>query len=51
VKRWLVTVVQAITVEAADEKAAEGYGLAMIDGGAAETIAVEVEPLTREREQ
>jgi hypothetical protein len=50
--KYLVTVVQGITVEAPTKKEAEAHALAMIDGGFAETIAVEVEPLTREtREQ
>ena len=46
--KYLVTVVQAVTVEADSEKGAEGLGLALVDGGVAETITVEVEPLTRE---
>lgn len=46
--KYLVTVCQAVTVEADTEKEAEAHGLAMCDGGFAETIAVEVEPLTRE---
>lgn len=43
--RYLVTVVQGITVEAPTPKEAEAHALAMVDGGFAETIAVEVEPL------
>jgi hypothetical protein len=43
--KYLVTVVQGITVTADSPKEAEAQGLAMCDGGFAETIAVEVEPL------
>jgi putative NIF3 family GTP cyclohydrolase 1 type 2 len=43
--KYLVTVVQGITVEADSPADAEAHGLAMVDGGFAETIAVEVEPL------
>lgn len=46
--KYLVTVVQGITVEADSLKEAEANGLAMCDGGFAETIGVEVEPLVRE---
>jgi hypothetical protein len=46
--KYLVTICQAITVEAETPKEAEAVGLAMCDGGFAETVAVEVEPLTRE---
>jgi len=50
--KWLVTVVQAVTVEAKSQDAAEALGLALVDAGAAETVDIEVEPLTREtREQ
>ena len=48
--KYLVTVVQAVTVEADSPKGAEGLGLALIDGGVAETVAVEVEPLPLTRE-
>jgi len=47
--KYLVTVVQGVTVEADSEKEAEGLGLALVDGGAAEIVAVEVEPWTREK--
>jgi hypothetical protein len=40
--KYLVTVVQGITVTADSPKEAEAQGLAMCDGG---SIAVEVEPL------
>jgi hypothetical protein len=43
--KYLVTVVQGITVEAPTPTEAEAQGIAMCDGGFAETIAVEVEPL------
>jgi len=46
--KYLVTVVQGIQVEADTPKDAEAHGLALMDAGCAETIAVEVEPLTRE---
>jgi len=50
--KYLVTVMQAVTVEEPTPDEAKAHALALIDGGFAETIAVEVEPLTREtREQ
>jgi hypothetical protein len=46
--KYLVTVVQGVTVEADTPKEAEVHALIRVDGGFADTIAVEVEPLTRE---
>jgi hypothetical protein len=46
--KYLVTVVQGVTVEADTPQDAEDRALAMVDGGFAEVVAVEVEPLTRE---
>lgn len=49
--KYLVTVVQGITVEADSPEEAESHGIAMCDGGFAETIGVEVEPLVREENE
>ena len=48
--KYLVTVCQAVTVEDGTPDEAKAHALALVDGGFAETVAVEVEPLTRERE-
>lgn len=47
--KYRYTVVQAGVVSAENKLDAEGAALAMVDGGFAETIAVEVEEVT-ERE-
>jgi len=49
--KYLVTVCQAVTVESDTPNEAEAHGLALCDGGFAETVAVEVEPLTREERE
>lgn len=46
--KYLVTELRGITVEADDLDAAEETGLALLDGGFGEVVAVEVEPLQRE---
>jgi hypothetical protein len=43
--RYLVTVMQAVTVTDDTPDEAKAHALALVDGGFAETIAVEVEPL------
>jgi hypothetical protein len=43
--KYLVTVVQGVTVEATSPKEAEAHALALLDAGCADTIGVEVEPL------
>lgn len=45
--KYLVTVVQGVTVEADTPAEAEALALALIDGGATETVGIEVEPLAR----
>lgn len=49
--KYLVTVMQGITVEADTQEDAEAKGLAMLDGGFGETVAVEVEPLSRKENE
>lgn len=51
VVKYLVTVVQGITVDADSIEDAEGVALALLDGGFGETVDVEVEPLKREGER
>lgn len=49
--KYLVTVMQAIVVDDETSDEAKAHGLAMIDGGFAETVAVEVEPLSRKENE
>jgi hypothetical protein len=49
--KYLVTVMQAIVVDEPTPEAAQANALAMIDGGFAETVAVEVEPLSRKENE